>query len=472
MERDFTTACYEKYCALIDQISDNDWNGIADWFGDRYLDLKHLLANLGILDSTAKVETYYKELLDRKNTSNAQITQVFEDVSELDTSFAGDNPSHFGYCRKQLDVYRQYIIALTQIAAAGHSGCRLSTSLSAPRIRTIMKGLSYQLQAHGLSGVLFTASTFSDLSPNYMKAYVSSYERFHPGYAEKFISILSDPDWTDQERVDIKFLTYCAPELYQSVYLKYGSLYNVDVFQRRSGGLNGYVNTTYDFEAQTIYLKNGDQKLRDDEKGPYNALFHETGHAVDNYAHNTDTHLAKSYESNGKSLQDCIVDDVRNYVSNVIDKECPGLTNEQKDQLLLSLNLSDESSFNHRGTSYELSRPLKQYRENIVSAMHTDLLGEANHASSDVYGGVTNNAIIGSFGHFPPNTSLNLTSPPPFTYWYDEDGSATKNQAVELWASFFAAQITHDEADLASLKAHFPTAYQTMEDMARQIAGK
>ena len=37
------------------------------------------------------------------------------------------------------------------------------------------------------------------------------------------------------------------------------------------------------------------------------------------------------------------------------------------------------------------------------------------------------------------------------------------HQESELWAEFFAAKMTQDEAALKSIKSHFPQAYKAME---------
>ena len=85
-----------------------------------------------------------------------------------------------------------------------------------------------------------------------------------------------------------------------------------------------------------------------------------------------------------------------------------------------------------------------------------DLAGQENEAASDVYGGVTNNALLGTYGHRDKN------------YWYIL-GISTNSQTSELWAEFFAAQMTQDEVALESIKKHFPNAYDAMEAMARDM---
>ena len=473
MERDFTAKCYYEFRILINQLNDDGWLGIADWFGDRFVGLKHLLRNWGILDYTTKIETYYKELLDRKFSSGEEVKQVFEAISELDISFAGDN--NFGYCKKKLAAYRQCLSALAEIPAKGHSNGNLASCFNPTNIREVADQafLPLQLYALPVPEHQFTASTFSKISQEDKKAYVSRCEEFCPVWAEKLDQVLFDPDWTDQEKLDIKFMIYSAPEPYRSVYLKYATQYKIVVYQRFSADRQGASGSSYSLFRNTVFLKDGRLTHPWDPNSPYNVLFHESGHAMDStagselYSWESLPFLGVSHfhEIDGKSLHDCIEEDTRNYVSNFIDQQYPMLNEEQKDQLLVALNLSDDASFHYGGDTSALTAPLMEYYQAIKTAMFFELFPAKHTAVSDIYGGVTNNAILGFNGHkkYPFVKSEN------FTYWY-KDGSATNLHASELWAEFYAAQMTHDEEALANIKEHFPTAYPMLEEMARQMA--
>ena len=129
-----------------------------------------------------------------------------------------------------------------------------------------------------------------------------------------------------------------------------------------------------------------------------------------------------------------------------------------------SLNLTDDAAYTYGGDE-NLDQVLKQYRGEIVRHMNYELAGEVNEAASDVYGGVTNNAIIGGYGHRKePNEKGS-----DYQYWYS-GRKPTNNQTSELWAEFFAAKMTHDENALVSIKEHFPNAYDAMEKMAQEMA--
>lgn len=465
MKRDFTIECYEEFCALIQQIKDDDWCGITDWFGDIYLDVKHWLYDQGVGSYTDNMEQYYRELLDRKNTSVTKVKQVFEDISTLDSSYSADSPGRFGICKSQVEAYRDYLESLTQITTASCNavaeGKKLTDVFNRQNIRDIMKTVSDQLNVK-LTNILFNASTFKNISEEYKQEYIDNYELNYPDQAKKINGVLCDPDLTEQEKKDIKFLIYTAPEPYRTIYLEHLDKYDVVVFQKGSKDSDGCEGSCYSSSSGKIYLKDSDDTFGRNPRGPYNTFFHESAHAMDDYEKKSDF-LSRNYTYNGKSLQDCIEDDARNYVSDIIDREYPNMPPKQKQQLLKSLNLTEDADFDYGGDTAGLDPAVKEYRNNIVSIMENDLYGETNEAASDVYGGVTNNAVNGSYGHRKDANDKT------YTYWYNGD-KPTKKQASELWAEFYAAQMTHDTESLASIKAHFPEAYKAMEAMAKDMA--
>ena len=469
MKRDFTRATYDEFCAMIQQINDDQWGGISDWFGDRFLDVKHWLSDLGILDYTNNMDKYYRELLDRKNTSKKEMKRIFEDISSLDKSYANDQAGHFGEYKNQLETYREYVATLNQIAVGANtimaSGGDWRACFNSEYIRNIMKTVDTKFTAD-LSAILFTADTFSKIPEDYKKEYIAVYEAEHPDQAKLMESVLSDPDLTEQEKRDIKFLAYTAPEPYRSVYLEHLSQYNVVVFQPDSADSDGKSGSCYWSKTGKIYLKDDDSTFGDNKRAPYDTFFHESGHALDDYEKGQDL-MSRSYFHNGISLQDYIVDDVRDYVSNYIDENYAGkLTQEQKNQLMKSMNLTDDASFAYEGSTAGLPTALEDYRAEIVAGISNNLTGHDNNAASDVYGGVTNNVFMGSYGHFKDENA----SGDSYTYWY-QNGKATRSQSSELFAEFFAAQMTRDEVSLANIRKHFPQAYEAMEAMVREMAG-
>lgn len=466
MKRDFTQKNYEYFLSLLQQISDEQWCGISDWFGDGYLYVKHFLGDLGLYDKTSNMEKYHKELLDKKNTSAGKIRDIFEKVSTMDSQYAGNGAARFGECLAMLQNHHEYIQALTKIADGGYqvvaNGGSFRSYIFSANVKNMMRSVSDRIEAIKLPPG-FTADTFADLSGGYKDAYITSYENGHPEIKEKLDRVFSDPDFTYREIRDIKFLIYNAPEPYRSIYLEHLDDFQVVVFD--IGDKDGDKNegSLFDSSNKKIYLIDSDATFFNDARGPYNTFFHESGHAIDDFEKAFGM-KSRQYTYNGKSLNDWIADDVENYMSEYIDDTYPHLTDSQKQAIMRSLNLTDDATYAYGGDD-DLNKVLKQYRKEIVSHMRYELAGEDNEAASDVYGGITNNAIHGDYGH----KKREYVNGSNYNYWYS-GGKPTNKQTSELWAEFFAAKMTHDEDALVSIKEHFPNAYDAMEKMAQEMA--
>ncbi len=314
---------------------------------------------------------------------------------------------------------------------------------------------------------------------------VSDFEAEHPEYAAAMDKVLSDPDLTAQERLGIKYTAYNAPEPYRSIYFEHIDQYVVNVDPER--GRDAFYRGT---EGKIYMGRKG--TLSNDPRGAYATFFHESGHAIDDYEYGNvaydDGSLTNTYSYNGTSLHDLIVSDTRSYVEAIIDNDpkYKNLTETQHHIILRSLNLTDDApmydydndgnwlkdSFEDgiAGSQYKfiskyLKHPweiredviLEDVRRDIRQRMNNDLQGWDNEAASDVFGGVTNNAIKGDISHSSPH------------YWYGEDKMPKGSQERELWAEFFSAQMTQDEAALESIRRHFPQAYAAMEAMAQEM---
>lgn len=456
MKRDFTNDSLNELISVIEELRRTQWCELTDWFGDRYFDVKHWLGKLGVYDRLRDMDRYHKEVLDRENVTIAQLKQIYEDVSAIDSQYAGSNGITFGSTADALRVYRDYLRILSeQVVGAVDHPCGFGSIGSLVELHRNMGKIKNDLRDKLLL-IAFTADTFRNLGELYKNMVVAQYETANPQYKELFDKVLSDPDLSDIERRDIKFLAYSAPEPYRSLYLQHLARYQVEV-----GGVSG---SFYRPSEGRIYLTDGDDTFLKNPRGPYNTFFHESGHAIDDFEQGSGS-LSHSFEYEGKTLHDWIVEDVRNYVEELIRKQFPELNDAQVEALLRSLNLSDDASFDYQGSTAELDGVLKRYRDKLIGIMKQDLGGDVNEAASDVFGGVTNDALTGKWGHYPKPG----TNPDDYSYWY-RDGKATGAQESELWAEFFAAQMTQDQAALESIRAHFPNAYKALEAMAAEMA--
>ena len=465
MKRDFTTKNYDHFLSLIQQISDEQWCGLTDWFGDGYYYVKHWLGDLGLYNKTNNLEKYHKELLDKKDTSKSEIKAIFEEVSRIDTDYAADSAGRFGECLELLETYHEYVQEMSKIAATScqvvAGGGKLSDFFTSKKIVVTMSKISTHLETI-LRQISYTADNFSKISNEYKDEYVELYESLNQEDAKILDQVLSDPDLTADEIRDIKFITYTAPEPYKSIYIQHIKEYEVIVYTEGTEEADG--NTGSFYYKEKIHLVDSDATFFGNARGPYNTFFHESGHAIDDYESTRSPMLSREYKYDGKSLNDIIADDVSNYVSEYIDETYPNLKADQKEQIMRSLNLTDDATYEYGGTEIG-DKALDQYRREIVSHMNgTDLSGQQHEAASDVFGGITNNAIVGTYGHRKDSSEAG----DDYTYWYKE-GTATNAQTSELWAEFYAAQMTQDEVALASIKEHFPNAYPALEALARDM---
>ena len=121
-------------------------------------------------------------------------------------------------------------------------------------------------------------------------------------------------------------------------------------------------------------------------------------------------------------------------------------------------NITDHIMDAGKGDVPELSKTEKKLLESVQMYYNKDLKGASNEAGSDIYGGVTNNIIHGSYGHWSES------------YWYDKNGNATYAQSRELWAEYYSYSITENEEAMENLKEHFPNAGEMLDEIAGDMA--
>ena len=461
MKRDFSTATYEALCAQVREIRNEQLSLVTDWLGDRYLQAKHMLGKFGLVDYMGDMERYHKEVLDMENTTMDELKTIFENVSALDDSFANGGSPSFSDVAEDLQTLRELMRNLSTVCTDTVKklvgGAIIGGGLTVVGGGAVTGGGTGQ-ELPPIEEVDYTSATFGELSEEDKRRSVEAYEAKHAQEAMLMDEVLSDSDLTEQERLDIRFILYNAPEPYRTIYLEHLRKYKVSVDPQTKGAF-------YQSGTETIHIRRNSKYFRADSCGPYTTFFHESGHAIDDFEDDR-RYLTGSFTYEGESLHALLTDDVRSYVEDYInsDPELRELTEAQRQELLRSLNLTDDASYLY-GTGKALSDPvLEASRQRVLDYMHQDLSGADNACASDVYGGVTNNAINGDWGHYNDRGD-----PRDSSYWY-YGTTATGMQEKELWAEFFAAKMTRNEEALASIRAHFPRAYEAMEAMAEQMA--
>lgn len=465
MKRDFTLETYQRICDLLDRLCPDK----ADRFGDAIDSFRKKWSGMVFardVSCLTVVSNHFSLLAGLVRRLRTRIEEIFESVSELDDKYQSDMIG-FGLAEKALYELQNCMAVMTALnesaSEAAYRGLDIDEYFNPAVISETMYKSVSELKNKMVAvenGADFTADNFHEI-PNSTKEWrIAEMEKAHPEYREKFEAVLSDPDLTEQQILDIKYMAYCAPEPYRTIYFEHIDRYRVDVYQKKlDEDGDEIIGAWYTWGAE-ISIYDRDDYFENDPRGPYNTFFHESGHAVDDYENTNEIYKSRYYQYNDRTIHDCLKEDTINYVNSVIDSdpELRKLTPKQRQALLRSVNLTDDADYSYGGSEPD-DPVLLQAKQTLKDRMYEDLEGPENESPSDVIGGMTNNALIGDYGHHDD------------TYWYG-GRQATHQQEAELWAEFYAAKMTHDEDALRRIRAHFPSAYEAMEHMAEDMAGE
>jgi hypothetical protein len=189
---------------------------------------------------------------------------------------------------------------------------------------------------------------------------------------------------------------------------------------------------------------------RNNPRDPYSTFFHETGHMFDNtivelvkgtdVTESTSVYLSDSYNAHGKAFYDCLVNDVNNYIKNF-----------------------DLAAYNSaHGTSFKT----------VNEAINDELSGAARNEFSDLFGGVTDNKYVGSYGHWDSDESFLFFFKYTDSYWDFDDKTQLPSMErlnKEAFAHFTEMSIMQNPNDLRDIGRFFPTAYNEYSAMIADI---
>lgn len=277
----------------------------------------------------------------------------------------------------------------------------------------------------------------------------------------------------EQDIVEIKFLMYTAEEPYRTLAMKYLDRFEVvlitpEIRAEKETDSNGF----FTHSENAIYLDIAE--LRSDSRGNYYTVFHEVAHAFDYYygQDNKDileemmkkdgkefdesTFFTDGYKIDGKTLAERMYEDAGNnfrmeltkelessdyddYSSNEKRQMVENVTNNLLEQNKLVETLSKEE--------IELQKVLdRRYRVDL-------LLGSDHNTASDVYGGVTNRIIEGSYWHDED-------------YWLNDDGTRKREPNKEGFAEYYGRVMSstgEDRPGIRSIEKFLPGSKQHMD---------
>ncbi len=437
MVRDFSEEAKRELEDMIRQLDDEKLCDFTDWIGDRWYDFEEWLGRLDVQKYISNIRAYHRKVLDKNNATILNLEKIFQDVYQVEDAYSQKLKGSIGSLR----LFNALLKELSQTILPGNlpfTGEEINHLFSRK-----FQSYSNLLMAVGqweayLELFLEDCRAKGGITEEDKKQYIRIYEEYQKEQTAELNQLLSV--LSQEEISEIKFKVYAAEEPYRSIYLTNLTNYTIGNI---SGSDTGYFTPV----RNTINVNMKEEP--GNPRGPYTIFFHESGHAIDYNLRDDGTYYSMTYRNGeGKSLQDVIYEDVsrdvertiRNYVA---DEECVK-------RLHSCIMGADKDKIG------KLSRSEQQLLKNVQNHYKKILRGAVQEAASDVYGGVTDNIISGSYGHWGE------------TYWY-RNGKPTYAQSRELWAEYYSYCITGNKKAQEALAERFPDAKVFLDEMAEAM---
>lgn len=438
MVRDFSDKAKAELRALVLQVEDEKWCDFTDWLGDKWYDFEEWIGALNLKDDLSNVNSYHKKVIDKNNTTLDELERIFSNVYSVESEYHSSIGNILDACR----AFNELTHKLACIISPGNGnftveGINASLKLPFESYENFVR--TYVDWQTVLDALLKKYSSQITVTDEDKDEFIRIYEHYNVDLKLKLEDLISE--LSEEHQREIKYFIYSASEPYRSIYLNELESYTIG---NTSGDDTGYFTSW----NNTINVDMTEEPTN--PRGPYTTYFHESGHAID-YNYNDDgSFYSLTYrDSNGRSLQDVIYDDVRNNLVGTIARYTSDpATQQHLLDYIMGAKQVDISTLS--ATEQSLLRSIQAYYK-------TDMGGAVNEACSDIYGGVTSNIIVGSYGHWSDS------------YWYNSNGSATGSQSKELFAEYYSYCMTGNEESMASFEAHFPEAKKYLDEMVRTM---
>ena len=116
MRRDFSEAARQELLSLVKQVEDEKWNDFTDWFGDRWYDFEGWIGQLDIKNYIDNVNAYHKKVIDKNNTNEDKIEEIFVDVNNHSDNYRG----RFLAILTNLQLYRKNLSLIANVISPGN----------------------------------------------------------------------------------------------------------------------------------------------------------------------------------------------------------------------------------------------------------------------------------------------------------------------------------------------------------------
>ena len=282
---------------------------------------------------------------------------------------------------------------------------------------------------------------------------VVDYERFNKGDIDKVNKFLGGLETKDI--IGIKAVAYAADPAYRKLWLKYLDKYKVEV----------------DKESGAYYTNKADKIVVNPEKyrgEKYHTFFHECGHAIDYYAsveNGGKKYFSETYiGEDGQTLDQAIVGDVKAFIGAQVATSIAGggynmsasESNEVTENIINNIMSGGET---------QLTATEEKIADEVKMTFSKNAYGRRNSLASDVYSGVTDYELLGSYSHENSADSAG-------TYWLYNDGTRRRNPSTEYVADYFGYAMTNNAGGMQSVETYLGDSKEVMESMIGAMGNK
>ena len=116
MYRDFSEKSKQNILNLVSQVENEKLSDFTDWIGDRWYDFESWIGTLNIKRYLDDVNTYHKKVIDKNNATQKTITDIFNTVKGVDSTYS----SIFENLRIYLTTWDDFIVSLSDIVTPGN----------------------------------------------------------------------------------------------------------------------------------------------------------------------------------------------------------------------------------------------------------------------------------------------------------------------------------------------------------------
>ena len=271
MKRDFTDTNLNEVNLLLDGLKAEDNDAIVSKACGIVSCYPAALSRIGGNTVLRLIIQDNNNMSHKKRLSRTQLKKVFSDERGVDNQHALGMLG-FGITYDALIDLQNAMVSLTSAnnycTVAINRGDPLQHFFNPATIKRLTSAACEKLldKIEILKiGADYTAHDFNLIPNSVKKQRIDEVELENPEYKKLFAAVLADPDLTDQERIDMKFMAYSAPEPYRSLYLEHLSDFKLNV--------DNVKGNYYSPGKKQIHFYASDQTFENNPRGAYITAF-------------------------------------------------------------------------------------------------------------------------------------------------------------------------------------------------------